>query len=122
MGWGLLRCGVSLAFAVIWLLAAAVGALHADEAGTIDWHHKLIGTPLEQSTFLHKPVDGSGALGFTLTDRDVLAALNLRDGAIGMNSSRPLLTCVVWRQLLDKPKSAKPLDGCNIPSFLDLIN
>jgi ER membrane protein complex subunit 1 len=86
MGWRLLRCGVLLAFAVVWLLAAVVGALHEDEAGIIDWHHKLIGTPLEQSTFLHKPVSGSGALGFALTDRDILTALNLRDGAIRTDS------------------------------------
>jgi hypothetical protein len=70
---------------VSWLLGMcwSVMALHADEAGVIDWHHKLIGTPLQASTFLHKPVVGSGALAFTLTDRNVLAALNLRDGAIG---------------------------------------
>jgi ER membrane protein complex subunit 1 len=65
-------------------LCTFVTALHADEAGVIDWHHKLIGTPLEGSTFLHKPIAGSGALAFTLTDRNVLAALNLRDGAIGI--------------------------------------
>jgi hypothetical protein len=64
-------------------LCTVVTAQYADEAGVIDWHHKLIGTPLEGSTFLHKPVAGSGALAFTLTDRSVLAALNLRDGAIG---------------------------------------
>lgn len=61
-----------------------VGALHIDEAGVIDWHHKLVGTPREGSTFLHKPVAGSGALAFTLTERNVLAALNLRDGGIGI--------------------------------------
>lgn len=66
------------------LFVAVACALHADEAGVIDWHHKLIGTPLEGSTFLHRPVAGSGALAFTLTDRNVLAALNLRDGAIGI--------------------------------------
>jgi ER membrane protein complex subunit 1 len=69
---------------VAWVLfVTAVTALHADEAGVVDWHHKLIGTPLEGSTFLHKPIAGSGALAYTLTDKNVLAALNLRDGAIG---------------------------------------
>ena len=77
------RCSVLLALAVVWFCVSSVGALHADEAGVIDWHHKLIGTPLKNSTFLHKPVAGSGALAFTLTDRNVLAALNPRDGAIG---------------------------------------
>ena len=72
---------------VAWLLAAVVGALHADEAGVIDWHHRLIGTPLEAATFLHKPVAVSGALAFTLTDKNVLAALNPRDGGIGVSST-----------------------------------
>ena len=62
---------------------SVVSALHADEAGVVDWHHKLIGTPIDESTFLHKPIAGSGALAYTLTDRNVLAAVNLRDGAIG---------------------------------------
>jgi hypothetical protein len=68
---------------LIWTFVSAVWGLHADEAGLVDWHHKLIGTPLDTATFLHKPVVGSGALVYTLTDRDVLAAVNLRDGAIG---------------------------------------
>ena len=72
-----------MALAIIWLFVSSVTGLHADEAGVIDWHHKLIGTPLEGSTFLHKPVLGSGALAYTLTDRNVFAALNLRDGVIG---------------------------------------
>ena len=72
---------------VAWVFVSVVTALHADEAGVIDWHHKLIGTPLEGSTFLHKPIAGSGALAFTLTDKNVLAALNLRDGAIGSDQN-----------------------------------
>jgi predicted aconitase with swiveling domain len=82
----MLRCTsryVLLSALVSWLFVSVVVGLHADEAGVIDWHHKLIGTPLEGSTFLHKPVAGSGALAFCLTSRSVLAALNLRDGAIG---------------------------------------
>jgi len=73
---------------VFGVFVALTTGLHVDEAGVIDWHHKLIGTPLESSTFLHKPVSGSGALAFTLTDRDVLAALNLRDGSIGRAMER----------------------------------
>lgn len=83
MGWHVFQCNLPLAL-IVWLLVTAVRALHADEVGVIDWHHKLIGTPLESSTFLHKPVAGSGALAFTLTDRNVVAALSLRDGLIGM--------------------------------------
>lgn len=85
MSWHLFRYSVKmlLALAVVWFCVSAVGALHSDEVGVIDWHHKLIGTPLKDSTFLHKPVAGSGALAFTLTDRNVLAALNPRDGAVG---------------------------------------
>lgn len=85
MAWcSVFRRSVLLTLSFLSLLISVVGALHADEAGVIDWHHKLIGTPLEGSTFLHKPVVTSGALAFTLTDRNVLAALNLRDGAISI--------------------------------------
>jgi len=80
------------------LFLSMVGALHEDEAGVVDWHHKLIGSPLQDSTFLHKPVAGSGALAYTVTDRDVVAALLLSDGSI------------VWRQLIPQPKLARPLD------------
>ena len=76
---------------VTWLFIAVVSALHADEAGIIDWHDKLIGTPLEGATFLHKPVAVSGALAFTLTDKNVLAALNPRDGGIGTLTHEALL-------------------------------
>ena len=94
-----------------WLLIAVVSALHADEAGVIDWHHKLIGTPLEaSSTFLHKPVEISGALAFTLTDKNVLAALNPRDGGIGTICA-DYRSYLVWRQLLDHPKLTRPVDG-----------
>jgi ER membrane protein complex subunit 1 len=75
------RCLV-LTLSALCLFVSSTWGLHADEAGVIDWHHKLIGTPLEGSTFLHKPVVGSGALAFTLTDKNILAALSLRDGAI----------------------------------------
>jgi len=86
MAWGnVFQRSVLLTLSLLWLFVAIVGALHADEAGVIDWHHKLIGTPLEGSTFLHKPVVTSGSLAFTLTDRNVLAALNLRDGAISIH-------------------------------------
>jgi ER membrane protein complex subunit 1 len=84
MDWRLFRCNVLLSV-ILWVFVSTVTALHSDEAGIIDWHHKLIGTPLEGSTFLHKPVAGSGALAYTLTDRNVLAAINLRDGAIGIH-------------------------------------
>jgi hypothetical protein len=83
MNWRLYWCSALRALPLVWLCLSVVGALHADEAGVIDWHHTLIGTPLKGSTFLHKPIAGSGALAFTLTDRNVLAALNPRDGAIG---------------------------------------
>ena len=84
------RCNMLFAL-VTCLFITVVSALHADEAGVIDWHHKLIGTPLEGATFLHKPVAGSGALAFTLTDKNVLAALNPRDGGIGTSKHNALL-------------------------------
>ena len=84
MAWSLLRCLRVLIFLEAWIFVSMVKALHADEVGIIDWHHKLIGTPLNGSTFLHKPVSGSGALAYALTDKNVLAAINLRDGTIGI--------------------------------------
>jgi ER membrane protein complex subunit 1 len=79
------RHGVMLSLLLFFFgLLVSVSALHADEVGVVDWHHKLIGTPRKEATFLHKPLATSGALAFTLTDRNVLAALNLRDGSIGM--------------------------------------
>jgi ER membrane protein complex subunit 1 len=86
MSRSLYRCSIWLTLTVVWLFVTTAGALHSDEAGAIDWHHKLIGTPLKGSTFLHKPFAGSGALAFALTNRNVLAALNPRDGAIGIPS------------------------------------
>ena len=90
-----------------WLFAAAAWALHSDEAGIVDWHHSLIGTPIRGATFLHENVAG---LSFALTDKNVLAALNMRDGAVGKLLS-PSYAHSVWRQLLDDPKKATPLDG-----------
>lgn len=106
---------------VTWLFIAVAGALHADEAGIIDWHHQLIGTPLEGSTFLHKPVAVSGALAFTLTGKNVLAALNPRDGGIGTSSYEASLI-VVWRQLLDDPKLIRPVDGRMFRNVNELIS
>jgi hypothetical protein len=100
-------------------LLASVSALHADEVGVVDWHHKLIGTPRRETTFLHKPLSTSGALAFTLTDRNVLAALNPRDGSIRSSRVNAALIMVVWRQLIDNPLLARPLDG-STPLFTAL--
>jgi hypothetical protein len=105
MSWCILR---QLQLLLVFFVSV-VSALHADEAGVIDWHHKLIGTPLEGCTFLHRPVAGSGALAYTLTDRNVLSALNLRDGGIGKRCL--VFLTLVWRQLIQDPKLIRPLDG-----------
>ncbi|OAX82592.1 hypothetical protein ACJ72_03056 [Emergomyces africanus] len=92
------------------LLLASVApsslAIFADEAYHIDYHHALLGTPQEHSTFFHKPSTSSAAsLLYTLSEKYVLGAVNPKDGAI------------VWRQNL--ASSTRPAaDDDHPPSLL----
>ncbi|KAK2743346.1 hypothetical protein FQN55_007281 [Onygenales sp. PD_40] len=70
-------------------------AIFVDEAYHIDYHHALLGTPQEQTTFFHKPSTSSAAsLLYTLSEKYVLGAVNPKDGAI------------VWRQNLASSAAA----------------
>ena len=63
-------------------------AVYADEANLVDYHLALLGRP-SNSTFFHQPVPGSKAsLIYTLSERNVLGAVNPKDGS------------VVWRRPL----------------------
>ena len=62
-------------------------ALFQDEAYHIDFHHALLGAPVPENTFFHRPSASSkGSLLYTLSEKLVLGAINPRDGSL------------VWRQ------------------------
>ena len=72
-------------------------AIYADEANNIDFYHSFVGFPQADRTFFHKPYAGSkGQLIYTLSEKNVLAAVNPKDGA------------VIWRQILSSNTSAAP--------------
>lgn len=64
-------------------------AIYTDEAYQIDYHHSLLGIPQAHTTFFHRPSANSKAtLLYTLSERNILGAVNPKDGA------------VLWRQRL----------------------
>jgi outer membrane protein assembly factor BamB len=64
-------------------------AIFADEVNHLDFHHALLGVPSSQSTFFHRPTSSSNAsLLYTLSEKQVIGAVNPKDGSI------------VWRQNL----------------------
>ncbi|KAL8716361.1 MAG: hypothetical protein Q9220_000268 [cf. Caloplaca sp. 1 TL-2023] len=72
------------------LLVRPLGAIYADEAYEVDFHHALLGSPNPRTTFFHRLSTASKAsLLYTLSDRSVLGAVNPKNGAI------------VWRQQLN---------------------
>ncbi|KAL8855711.1 MAG: hypothetical protein Q9178_007632 [Gyalolechia marmorata] len=71
-------------------LSCPIQAIYADEAYQVDFHHVLLGVPLPETTFLHRPSPASKAsLLYSLSERSVLGAINPKDGS------------VVWRQQLE---------------------
>ena len=81
-------------WALLWIasLLRIAAALYSDEAGVLDYHLPLLGLPGNSTTFFHQPVPGSKAsLVYTLSDKNVLGAVNPKDGSI------------VWRQQLGSP-------------------
>lgn len=72
-------------------------AVFADEAYHTDFHHALLGTPQQQTTFFHHPQAASKAsLLYTLSEKAVLGAVNPKDGSL------------VWRQSLAPGDDAPP--------------
>ena len=77
---------------VVWasaiFLQSAV-AVFTDEAFHTDYHHALLGIPLSNATFFHKPQSTSNAsLLYTLSEKGLVGAINPKDGS------------VLWRQTL----------------------
>ena len=71
--------------------ASLCNAIFADEAYQIDFHHALLGVPQAGTTFFHRPSPSSKAsLLYTLSERQVLGAVNPKDGTL------------VWRQQLQR--------------------
>ena len=63
------------------LFTRSTHAIFADEAFHLDYQHSLLGTPQEQKTFFHRPsTDSKGSLLYTLSERNVLGAVNPKDG------------------------------------------
>lgn len=86
------------------LLPASVLAVFQDEAFVNDWHIALLGPSLPASSFFHRPVlDAKASLIYTLSERNILAAVHPKDGS------------VVWRHQLDTSCSlvgvARAADG-----------
>lgn len=76
-------------------IVPATLAIFADEAGQIDYHHALLGTPRAHSTFFHRPSSSSSAsLLYTLSEKFILGAVNPKDGS------------AVWRQNLSDYSAA----------------
>lgn len=89
------------------LLLQSAAAVFADEAWTVDYHHALLGEPQESTTFFHRPnPESKASLIYTLSEQDVLGAVNPRDGSI------------VWRQLLSRNASSSAVPALKSPAFL----
>ena len=73
-----LLCRVILLLVV---LSQQCVAVFLEDANFVDRHSKLIGGLTSKNTFFHS--SGSGTLAYAATDRNILAALSLRDGHIG---------------------------------------
>ena len=70
-------------------LVQLAGAIYADEAYQLDFHHALLGLPRAEHTLFQRPSANSRAsLLYTLSEDDVLGAVNPKDGAL------------IWRQVL----------------------
>lgn len=78
------------------LLAPLTRAVFLDEAYKIDFHHPLLGLPLEPATFFQQPQpDSRASLIYTLSEKSVVGAVNPKDGTL------------VWRQALDGTESSR---------------
>ena len=74
---------------VFLLSVSLVAAIYQDEAYQIDYQHALLGTPISDNTFFHQPsISSRATLLYTLSEKNVLGAINPKDGSL------------VWRQSL----------------------
>lgn len=77
-----------------------VSGLYVDEAFHVDYQHSLLGSPIDGNTFFHQPSATSKAsLIYTLSEKNVLGALNPKDGSL------------VWRQQLGNIGSVSQAPG-----------
>ena len=89
-------CALPFVTRLLALLAALfvlpTAALFADEAYQVDYHYPLLGPPQIHNTFFHRPsANSKAALIYTLSERNILGAVNPKDGVL------------LWRQrLLDQ--------------------
>jgi outer membrane protein assembly factor BamB len=85
-------------YAVTACLASTAVAVFRDEAYQVDYHHALLGLPLQETTFFHQPYAGSKAsLIYTFTEEGVVGAVNPSSGDI------------VWRQKPEESYAAPDL-------------
>ena len=82
--------GASMRLLSLLLSAVCAYALHASEAGVVDWHKPLAGIPLLQSpatapTFHRREYENGAtrSIILTATQSNVLAALNPANGSLG---------------------------------------
>ncbi|KAI9828208.1 MAG: hypothetical protein M1819_004599 [Sarea resinae] len=70
-------------------------AVYSDEAYQTDYHLALLGIPQQHTTFFHRPQSASKAsLLYTLSEKNILGAVNPKDGAL------------VWRESLSSPSNS----------------
>lgn len=82
------------------ILLQSASAIFTDEAFHVDYHHALLGIPLSNATFFHKPQSSSNAsLLYTLSEKGILGALNPKDGS------------VLWRQALSTDDAVRSKAG-----------
>lgn len=79
----------ALGWLTLLLFGNVCSAIYADEAYETDWHQALLGVPQRHTTFFHQPSrDSKATLLYTLSKKNVLGAINPRDGSL------------IWRQQL----------------------
>ena len=94
-------CAQSLTWILFLFTPFVVFAIFIDEAYDVDYHHALLGTPQQRSTFFHRPSAISKAsLLYTISERGVLGAVNPKDGS------------TVWRQRLVDTASNQTFKSC----------
>ena len=81
------RHALSVFAIVVGFFTQASIAIYEDSAYKNDFHHSLLGVPRPHTTFFHHPSSGSNAsLLYTLSNKNVLGAVNPKDGNL------------IWRQ------------------------